>query len=139
MPTEGLLTIRSAYSAPETLLRLREALASAGQTVFAHIDHSAAAELVGMELPKADLLIFGDARAGTPLMRHAPTLAIDLPMKALVWEDAAGLVWLSLNDFVWLAARHGPPDTDLVVLRAIRLRQLKLIVDVTGTPSSSAD
>ena len=82
-----------------------------GMTVFAHIDHAAGAAAVGLSLRPTELLIFGNAKTGTPLMEAAQTLGIDLPLKALVWQDALGVVWLSYNDPAFLAGRH---DLDVV-------------------------
>jgi uncharacterized protein (DUF302 family) len=76
-------------------------------TVFAHIDHAAGAAEVGLGLRPTDLLIFGNAKGGTPLMQSIQTIGIDLPLKALVWQDASGSTWLSYNDPSWLAKRHG--------------------------------
>ena len=78
-----------------------------GMTVFAHIDHAASATAVGLSLRPTELLIFGNAKAGTPLMQSTQTSGIDLPLKALVWQDASGNTWLSYNDPSWLAKRHG--------------------------------
>jgi len=86
--------------------RLETAVKSKGMTVFAHIDHAAGAAEVGMTLRPTDLLIFGSPKGGTPLMQSAQTIGIDLPLKALVWEDAEGHVWLSYNDPAWVARRH---------------------------------
>ena len=76
-------------------------------TVFAHIDHAAGATAAGLALNPTDLLIFGNAKGGTPLMQAVQTIGIDLPLKILVWQDAAGQTWLSYNDPHWLAKRHG--------------------------------
>jgi len=76
-------------------------------TVFAHVPHAAGAAAVGVALRPNDLLIFGNAKVGTPLMQAAPTIGIDLPLKVLVWQDAEGSTWLSYNDPAWLARRHG--------------------------------
>ena len=76
-------------------------------TVFAHIDHAAGATAVGLSLRPTELLIFGNAKAGTPLMQSIQTVGIDLPLKALVWQDASGTAWLSYNDPAFLARRHG--------------------------------
>ena len=78
-----------------------------GMIAFAHIDHSAAAAAVGLPLRPTELLIFGNASGGTPLMELVQTTGIDLPLKALVWQDASGITWLSYNDPHWLAKRHG--------------------------------
>jgi uncharacterized protein (DUF302 family) len=87
--------------------RLIDAVGNRGVPVLAHIDHAAAAAKAGLTLRPTDLLIFGNAKAGTPLMAQAQTLGIDLPLKALVWQDAEGKTWLGYNDPAFLAARHG--------------------------------
>ena len=107
MAADGLTTIASAHGPAETEQRLAAALAQKGLTVFARIDHAAGAAAVGMSLRPTTVLIFGAAKAGTPLMQAAQTIGIDLPLKALVWQDAAGKTWLSHNDPRWLARRHG--------------------------------
>jgi uncharacterized protein (DUF302 family) len=106
MAVDGLTTLSSDYPARETADRLDAAVKDKGMTVFARIDHAAGAVAVGMPLPPTELLIFGNAKAGTPLMQAAPTMGIDLPLKALVYEDSAGKVWLSYNEPRWLAQRH---------------------------------
>jgi len=95
--------------------RLEEAVKARGMTVFARIDHAAGASAAGMTLDPTELLIFGNARGGTPLMQSVPTIGIDLPLKALVWQDASGETWLSYNDPGWLAQRHGLSGTEAVV------------------------
>ena len=107
MATDGLTTIRSNYGPQETMNRLEAEIRAKGMTVFAHIDHAAGAASVGLSLRPTDLLIFGNARGGTPLMQAEQTAGIDLPLKALVWQDASGTTWLSYNDPAWLANRHG--------------------------------
>ena len=107
MPVDGLITIASAFGAAETIRRLEDEIRAKGLTIFARIDHAAGAAEVGMTLRPTLLLIFGNARGGTPLMQAGQTIGIDLPLKALVHEDAAGKVCLSYNDPGWLAARHG--------------------------------
>jgi uncharacterized protein (DUF302 family) len=89
------------------MTRLEAAVRAKGLTVFAHIDHAAGAAEVGLALRPTDLLIFGNAKGGTPLMQSAQTSGIDLPLKMLVSEDAEGVTWLSYNDPGWLAKRHG--------------------------------
>jgi uncharacterized protein (DUF302 family) len=106
MAADGLITIRSNYGPAETMSRLQAAVTSKGMTVFAHVDHAAGARFAGLELRPTDLLIFGNAKGGTPLMQMAQTVGIDLPLKALVWEDSAGVTWLSYNDPAWLAKRQ---------------------------------
>jgi uncharacterized protein (DUF302 family) len=120
MATEGLITIQSAYGPTETMRRLEAAVVSRGLTVFAHIDHAAGAKAVGMTLPPTDLLIFGNAKTGTPLMQSDQTLGIDLPLKALVWQDAAGATWLSYNDPAWLAERHALGAQAEAIIAAMR-------------------
>ena len=107
MDRDGLITIQSQYTPKDTMQRLEAGVKAKGMTVFAHIDHAAGAAEVGMALRPTDLLIFGSPKGGTPLMQSAQTIGIDLPLKALVWQDAAGVTWLSYNDPTWLAKRHG--------------------------------
>jgi uncharacterized protein (DUF302 family) len=105
----GIVDVPSPYSVPETLARLESILKEKGLTVFARIDHSGEAEKVGLQMRPAQLLIFGSPKGGTPLMVAAPRLAIDLPLKALVWQDAQDKVWLSYNTPEYLQQRHGFP------------------------------
>lgn len=105
----GIVDIPSAYSVPETLARLESILKEKGVTVFALIDHSGEAEKVGLKMRPTQLLIFGNPKGGTPLMVAAPSVAIDLPLKALAWEDRQGKVWLSYNAPEYLQQRHGFP------------------------------
>jgi len=104
---EGLVTVGSGFAPEETMARLEAAVAAKGLTMFARIDHAAGAAQVGLALRPTVLFIFGNAKGGTPLMQGAQTMGIDLPLKALVWQDAAGKTWLSYNDPAWLARRHG--------------------------------
>ena len=103
----GLVSIQSGNSVKVTIDRLEAMLKNKGITVFARIDHAAAAAAVGMPLRPTELLIFGDPRAGTPLMQADQTIGIDLPLKALVWQDDAGAAWLSYNTPALLVRRHG--------------------------------
>jgi uncharacterized protein (DUF302 family) len=103
----GLVTVRSAYGPEETLNRLEAELVSKGMRVFARVDHAAGADTVGLPLQPTELLIFGNARGGTPLMHAARTIGVDLPIRVLVWQDAARDTWLTYNDPRWLARRHG--------------------------------
>jgi uncharacterized protein (DUF302 family) len=105
---DGLVTLRSAHDFQTTLDRLLKALEVKGVTVFARIDHAAGAAGVGLPLRPTTLVIFGNPAAGTPLMQAEQTAGIDLPLKALVWQDAGGAVNLSYNDPAWIAARHAP-------------------------------
>jgi len=104
---DGLVTLPSAHTVPETIDRLASIVTSHGLTVFARIDHAGNAAQVGMPLRPTELLIFGNPTGGTPLMQDEQTAGIDLPVKALAWEDADGRVWLTCNDAAWIARRHG--------------------------------
>jgi uncharacterized protein (DUF302 family) len=104
---DGLVTTRSAHSVPETIERLVSAVTSRGMTVFARVDHAAGAAKVGLELRPTMVVLFGNPMGGTPLMQDRQTAGIDLPVKALAWEDGDGAVWLTYNDPRWLARRHG--------------------------------
>jgi uncharacterized protein (DUF302 family) len=106
----GIVNKPSNRSVDETVEKLKNILQSKGITLFALIDHSGEAEKVGMKMPPTKLLIFGSPKAGTPLMLAAPSIAIDLPLKILVWEDGPGKVWLSYNSPEYLQERHGLPQ-----------------------------
>jgi uncharacterized protein (DUF302 family) len=107
MAADGLTTLPSSHGPKDTMNRLEAEVKAKGMTVFARIDHAAEAAAVGLSLRPTELLIFGNAKGGTPLMQSMPTIGIDLPLKALVWQDASGNTWLSYNDPSWLAKRHG--------------------------------
>jgi uncharacterized protein (DUF302 family) len=105
----GIVSIASNHSVDETVAKLTTTLQSKGVTLFALVDHSGEAEKVGMKMPPTKLLIFGSPKAGTPLMLAAPSIAIDLPLKVLVSQDAQGKVWVSYNSPEYLEQRHGLP------------------------------
>jgi uncharacterized protein (DUF302 family) len=107
MAADGLTTLRSAHEPTETMNRLEAEIKAKGMTVFARIDHAAGAHSAGLTLRPTELIVFGNAKGGTPLMQAVQTIGIDLPLKALVWQDASGDTWLSYNDPAWLAQRHG--------------------------------
>jgi uncharacterized protein (DUF302 family) len=107
MAQEGLVSFTSRYSAPETMQRLLAALAKRDLNVFARIDHAANAAAVGMPLRPTEVVLFGNPKGGTALMQDQQRAGIDLPLKALVWQDAEGKVWLSYNAPDWIAARAG--------------------------------
>ena len=107
MAAQGLTTIKSSHGPQDTINRLEAAVKARGMTVFARIDHAAGASAVGLSLQPTEVLIFGNARGGTPLMQSVQTIGIDLPLKALVWQVGSGDTWLSYNDPAWLANRHG--------------------------------
>jgi uncharacterized protein (DUF302 family) len=106
MTPDGLTACVSSHGPKETMDRLIAAVTSRGMTVLARIDHAAAAVKAGMELRPTEVVLFGNPRAGTPLMQAAQTIGIDLPLKALVWQDADGKTWFAYNDPKWLAKRH---------------------------------
>jgi uncharacterized protein (DUF302 family) len=106
---EGIVKIPSHHSVDETVDKLTTILKSKGVTLFALIDHGGEAEKVGLKMPPTKLLIFGNPKGGTPLMLAAPSVALDLPLKILVAEDAQGLVWISYNSAEYLKERHGLP------------------------------
>jgi uncharacterized protein (DUF302 family) len=103
---DGLITMKSPHTAKETMNRFEAQAAQKGLKVFARIDHAAGAATVNKTLRATEVLIFGNPQGGTPLMECAQSMGIDLPLKALVWADAQGQVWLGVNDVAWLAARH---------------------------------
>src|SRR5712671_4019884 len=107
MMADGLTTILSSLGPKETMDRLETEVKAKGLTVFARVDHAAGAAAVGMPLRPTEVLIFGNATGGTPLMDANQSVGIDLPLKALVYQDAAGKVWLSYNNPSWIAQRHG--------------------------------
>jgi uncharacterized protein (DUF302 family) len=106
----GIVELASAHSTADTVAKIQAILQAQGITLFALVDHSGEAERVGIQMPATKLLVFGNPRAGTPLMLAAPSSALDLPLKILVREDAAGKVWISYNAPDYLLARHGLPD-----------------------------
>ena len=111
----GIISIKSTHSVEETADRLETVLKSKGMSVVARIKHSEAAVKVGMTLRPTELLIFGNPKVGTPLMQCAQSVALDLPQKALIWEDEKGLVWISYNDPMYLAERHNVEGCDEVL------------------------
>jgi len=107
MAADGLIALPSRHGPSETVARLDAEIRAKGMTVFARIDHAAGAAAAGLALRPTELLIFGSARAGTPLMQRDQAIGIDLPLKALVWQDDTGQTWISYNAPRWLADRHG--------------------------------
>jgi len=106
----GIISRPSNHSVDETVEKLKGILQAKGVQLFALVDHSGEAEKVGMKMPPTKLLIFGNPKAGTPLMLAAPSVAIDLPLKILVWEDGQKKVWVSYNSAAYLQQRHGLPQ-----------------------------
>ena len=112
---EGLTSIRSRFGPKETMNRLEAEIRAHGMKVFDRIDHAAGATEAGLELRPTELIIFGNARGGTPLMQSIHTVGIDLPLKVLVWEDASGTTWLSFNEPSWIVQRHGVTNAEPIV------------------------
>ena len=107
MSENGLITIASHHSVKETIDRLEASLMGRGTTIFARIDHAGGAMEAGLELRPTELIVFGNPKAGTPLMQAKQTIGLDLPLRMLGWQDADGRTWLTYNDVGWLAKRHG--------------------------------
>jgi uncharacterized protein (DUF302 family) len=106
----GLISQKSTFPVKQTVDRLVHLVEAKGLTVFCRVDHTAGAVADGMQLRPTEVVIFGNAKGGTPLMQATQTIGIDLPLKALIWQDAGGQTWLSYNDPVWLTERHGIQD-----------------------------
>jgi uncharacterized protein (DUF302 family) len=134
MAADGLITIKSAFGPEETMKRLEAEVRAEGMTVFAHVDHAAGAAAVGLPLRPTDLLIFGNAKGGTPLMQSVQTIGIDLPLKALVWQDPSGVTWLSYNDPAWLTHRHGVGEEAKPVVNALTAALNALATRATTPP-----
>jgi uncharacterized protein (DUF302 family) len=109
-PNNGIVNVASGQSVDDTVWRIRVILEEKGITLFTVVDHCGEAGRVGMKMRPTKLLIFGNPKAGTPLMVAAPSIAIDLPLKLLVWEDNAGKVWITYNSVEYLRDRHGLPE-----------------------------
>ena len=107
---KGIIDIPSNHSVDQTVERLKGILEAKGVTIFALVDHSGEAEKAGLKMRPTKLLIFGSPKAGTPVMLAAPSIAIDLPLKILIWEDSQGKVWVSYNSPAYLQERHGVPQ-----------------------------
>jgi uncharacterized protein (DUF302 family) len=132
MAAEGLITLQSSHGPEVTMNRFEGEVRSRGMTVFAHIDHAAGGAAASLSLRPTDLLIFGNTKGGTPLMQAAQTIGIDLPLKALVWQDASGTTWLSYNDPNWLAQRHGLDETTEAAIKAMSQMLEAIVSKATG-------
>jgi uncharacterized protein (DUF302 family) len=119
-PDNGVIHLRSPYSFANTLQRLESAITTKGIAIFARIDHSGEAAKVGLTMPPTELLIFGSPKSGTPMMIATPSLALDLPLKALVSQDTEGAVWLSYNSPEYLKQRHDIPEALVKNIAGIR-------------------
>ena len=115
LAADGLVALKSPYPAKETMNRFEDMAKQRGLNVFARIDHAAGAAKVGKILRPTEVLIFGSPQGGTPFMECEQSVGIDLPLKALVWEDAQGQVWLGYNDPAWLGRRHGAAECPAVM------------------------
>ena len=134
MAADGLITVKSPFSPEETMNRLEAEVRARGMAVFARVDHAAGAFAAGLSLRATDLLIFGNAKGGTPLMQSVQSIGIDLPLKALVWQDEAGTTWLSYNDPAYLARRHGLGDSATAAVEMMS-NALKAIAAKATNPS----
>lgn len=130
--SEGIVSVESRFEVSETLDRLAETVTGLGLYVFARIDHAAGAREAGMTLRPTQLLIFGNPKGGTPLMQDTQIAGIDLPMKALAWEDQDGKIWLSYNTAEWIAARHALGDASAKSVRAIAAGMDKVVRMAAG-------
>ncbi|MEI9414772.1 DUF302 domain-containing protein [Mesorhizobium sp. Cs1321R2N1] len=136
MTEDGLITVQSRFGVTETIDRLAEVVKRAGLLVFARIDHQAGARDVGTTLRPTELLIFGNPKGGTPLMQDQQLAGIDLPVKALAWEDEHGKVWLCYNDAHWIAERHDLRDASRDAVAAIAAGMEKVIAAAAGMDQS---
>jgi uncharacterized protein (DUF302 family) len=123
----GIVHLSSPYSVAETVQRLESLLQVQGLTLFCIVDHCGAAEKAGLKMPPTQVVLFGSPKAGTPLMIASPTLAIDLPLKALIWEDTGGKVWVTYNSAEYLKQRHNIPDELLKNIAGIKPLLEKLV------------
>jgi len=130
---EGLITVASAFPVSETVDRLAAAAEAAGMRVFARVDHAAGAAEAGMPLRPTELILVGNPRGGTPLMQDRQTAGIDLPLRALAWEDAEGRVWVTTNDAAWIAARHGLGEASAAAVSAVSAGLARIVEEAAGT------
>ncbi|MCC6791447.1 MAG: DUF302 domain-containing protein [Thermomicrobiales bacterium] len=133
MIEHGLVTVLSRRSVADTIDALAATVEAAGLTVFARIDHAAGAVSAGLSLRPTELLVFGNPRAGTPLMQENQVAGLDLPMKALAWEDENGEVWITYPDAAWIGARHGLGPECAAAIAAIRSGTSHAVVQAAGT------
>jgi uncharacterized protein (DUF302 family) len=124
--------VASAYRVAETVERLAAAAAAAGMQVFAGVNQAAAAAEVGMSLRPTELILVGNPRGGTPLMQDRQTAGIDLPLRALAWEDADGRVWVTTNDAAWIADRHGLGNASAAAVSAVSAGLARIVGEATG-------
>jgi uncharacterized protein (DUF302 family) len=120
-PDDGMVHLNSPYPVAESVNRVMKQITQRGLTLFAHIDFSKDAQAAGLEMPASQLLIFGNPKSGTPVMVLAPTAALDLPLKALIWEDEEGTVRISFNSSEYVQRRHSVPDSVIKNIGALPL------------------
>ncbi len=131
---EGFKTLPSNFGPDETMSRLEKEIVAQGIKVFARINHAALAAAAGLTLRPTEVIIFGNPRGGTPLMQANQTIGIDLPLKALVWQDASGQTWLAYNETAWLANRHQLEGVEKIVA-AMEQLLAGLAEKATGAPA----
>ncbi|HEX3328658.1 MAG TPA: DUF302 domain-containing protein [Gaiellales bacterium] len=132
MADDGLVTVASAFPVSETVDRLAAAAEAAGLRVFARVDHAAGAAEAGMHLRPTELILVGNPRGGTPLMQDGQTAGIDLPLRALAWEDADGQAWVTTNDTAWIAARHGLGEASAAAAAAVSAGLARIVGEATA-------
>ncbi|PLP58553.1 hypothetical protein CYK37_12745 [Mesorhizobium loti] len=130
--SNGVISVESRFGVTETVDRLAETVTGLGLYVFARIDHAAGARDIGLALRPTQLLIFGNPKGGTPLMQDRQVAGMDLPVKALAWEDEAGKIWLSYNAAEWIAARHGLGEASATAVQAIASGMDKVVGMAVG-------
>ena len=130
---QGLTSLQSSFGPKETMDRLDAEIRAKGLTIFARIDHAEGAAEVGLTLRPTELIIFGNARGGTPLMQSVQTTGIDLPLKALVWQNSVGKTWISYNEPKWIARRHGVANAEQLVVKLTDL--LRAICAAAADPN----
>jgi len=129
---DGLVTVASAFPVSETVDRLAAAAEAAGLRVFARVDHAAGAAEAGMQLRPTELILVGNPRGGTPLMQDGQTAGIDLPLRALAWEDSDGQAWVTTNDTAWIAARHGLREASAAAAAAVSAGLVRIVGQATA-------
>ena len=135
-PPAGMSCLRSRLEPGEAMDRLVAGVTARGMTVFARIDHGAGAADAGLALRPTELLVFGHARGGTPLMQAVQTIGIDLPLKALVWQDESGTTWIGYNDPDWIARRHGLAPDGAAAVQAMREALATIAREAAGTDAA---
>jgi uncharacterized protein (DUF302 family) len=130
---EGLTCMPSDFGPDETIARLEKEIVASGMRIFSRINHAALAAEIGMALRPTEVMLFGNPRGGTPLMQASQTIGIDLPLKALVWQDASGKTWLSYNEPSWLATRHNMSGIEQIV------EAMRLAVSISATQATKGE